>query len=106
MFQFQSGAIKRSCRLYQRTNLHRGFNSNLVRLKVAKIPALQLRGRGFNSNLVRLKGGVIASAFAVEQLFQFQSGAIKRGHHVVKRGSEIRFNSNLVRLKAGFFCVP
>ena len=55
-FQFQSGAIKSPADITTVRGLLPCFNSNLVRLKVAKLPEVHPVKGGFNSNLVRLKG--------------------------------------------------
>ena len=78
MFQFQTGAIKRSS------------------IRVLEIQA----GRGFNSKLVRLKVNEAAQLHRRTMRFQFQTGAIKSqtSKHLISE-VYVGFNSKLVRLK-------
>ena len=77
-FQFQTGAIKSSCRPAAAGGFRRGFNSKLVRLKGAAAGEASAAGRG---------------------RFQFQTGAIKSTHARLANIAKLGFNSKLVRLK-------
>ena len=77
-FQFQTGAIK-SCKNFQnRPHDLFGFNSKLVRLKVAPARLSAFSKFRFNSKLVRLKGARGGEGAGAASGFQFQTGAIKR----------------------------
>ena len=76
------------------------FNSNVVRLKESPpivAPALEI---SFNSNVVRLKAWLSCEEEKVEDLFQFQCGAIKSLKPSFVKFSFCCFNSNVVQLKA------
>ena len=100
MFQFHTGSIKRTVNRSFLKCPNMGFNSILVRLKVAFALATSLAsGFGFNSILVRLKGpasssyGVSVDCFNsilvrlkaktlsaltdLDDTFQFHTGSIK-----------------------------
>ena len=76
MFQFQSGAVKRTL-----------------------LPNYAFYPPCFNSKVVRLKGGSLTFGSRFVKKFQFQSGAVKR--HETHKIFEVqsRFNSKVVRLK-------
>ena len=69
----------------------KGFNSNLVRLKVCWKKSERKLLTSFNSNLVRLKDDVSFFIFTFVLMFQFQSGAIKSILFAVKRNSTFSF---------------
>ena len=75
------------------------FNSKLVRLEVDALRIYRESDRSFNSKLVRLEVQISNTPTAVEVMFQFQTGSIRResicGDGIVL----IRFNSKLVRLE-------
>ena len=77
-----------------------GFNSSLVRLKDSNSFDDRLWDTSFNSSLVRLKDGSTGISVTYQDLFQFQSGAIKSavGDGLLGSGTAC-FNSSLVRLK-------
>src|SRR5690606_30635807 len=88
-FQFQYGAIKRieffcnSCFLSY-------FNSNMVRLRDQHLQTMHTYYPDFNSNMVRLREKMELKT-AIEILFQFQYGAIKREWRLGKREDMIQF---------------
>ena len=79
---------------------HSCFNSKLVRLKVKNIFATGDECIRFNSKLVRLKVYLDLALHCNTSKFQFQTGAIKRSNMPgVDTLVRMCFNSKLVRLK-------
>ena len=100
LFQFQTGSIK-SClkSSYEVDIVDSCFNSKLVRLKAGKLIKAADNSEGFNSKLVRLKANHIGLREGGGEMFQFQTGSIKRSTAASSPPPMSSFNSKLVRLK-------